>query len=554
VSLDENGHAAITASQIDNGSNDICGIASMVVTPDEFDCGDVGENTVVLKVTDLNGNIVEQEATVTVEDNISPSINCPSNIEQSADPGSCSTEVNFEVTAADNCPGVTINYSQESGTLFNVGNNTVTATATDANGHQTECSFMIIISDGELPTINCPSNIFQSANPGSCSKTVNYIATASDNCSVSGISYSPASGSTFNVGTTNVTATATDASGNSKQCNFSVTITDNQKPLVTCPANIVDSTNAGSCTKNISYSAGSSDNCAVQSTSYNPNSGSSFAIGITTVTVTVTDVNGNNNSCSFTVEIKPRTEKCNGVDDDCDGLVDENCSGDKDKDGIPDNVDNCPDIPNSNQADSDCDGVGDVCDQCLGGNDKIDNNHDGKPDCKFPPAYTDIIPAWKCGNNKVYICHLPPGNPNNKQTLCVSYNAITAHMNHGDYLGGCDEAKCNGSLKSNGEQRLIDGEILSNNFSSVLIGNEFEVIPNPNHGNFSIVFNTEMESGTIQLINLLGKSVWVQSFAAHTNMLEINSDEFLTKNSSGLYHIIIRSENRVYSKAVLIID
>jgi MYXO-CTERM domain-containing protein len=41
-------------------------------------------------------------------------------------------------------------------------------------------------------------------------------------------------------------------------------------------------------------------------------------------------------------------------------------SDDSDHDGIDDSLDNCPYVPNPNQADSDGDGVGDVCDNCVG--------------------------------------------------------------------------------------------------------------------------------------------------------------------------------------------
>lgn len=103
--------------------------------------------------------------------------------------------------------------------------------------------------------------------------------------------------------------------------------------------------------------------------------------------------------------------------------------------------------------DSDCDGVIDSLDICNGGVDTIDHNMDGLPDCAFPPAFEDIIDDWKCGkgdSTKVIICHVPPGNPANAHNICVSPNAIKAHIDHdnnngnqnddfSDYLGPCKE-------------------------------------------------------------------------------------------------------------------
>jgi hypothetical protein len=37
----------------------------------------------------------------------------------------------------------------------------------------------------------------------------------------------------------------------------------------------------------------------------------------------------------------------------------------------------------------------------------------------------------------VTICHFPPGNPANVQTITISVNALPAHLAHGDYVGSC---------------------------------------------------------------------------------------------------------------------
>jgi len=38
------------------------------------------------------------------------------------------------------------------------------------------------------------------------------------------------------------------------------------------------------------------------------------------------------------------------------------------------------------------------------------------------------------------ICHIPPGNPENPQTIMISTNAYPAHLAHGDYEGACTES------------------------------------------------------------------------------------------------------------------
>ncbi|SHH79142.1 M14 family zinc carboxypeptidase [Winogradskyella jejuensis] len=66
--LDGTGNATITANDIDNGSSDNCGVASISLSQTSFTSADIGDNVVTFTVTDVNGNSSMCNATVTVED------------------------------------------------------------------------------------------------------------------------------------------------------------------------------------------------------------------------------------------------------------------------------------------------------------------------------------------------------------------------------------------------------------------------------------------------------------------------------------------------------
>lgn len=62
--------------------------------------------------------------------------------------------------------------------------------------------------------------------------------------------------------------------------------------------------------------------------------------------------------------------------------------------------------------------------------------------CTVTDQVTVIVENVDCSNNnnnqKVNVCHIPPGNPANAHNICVSVNALAAHMNnHGDLIGSC---------------------------------------------------------------------------------------------------------------------
>lgn len=79
-------------------------------------------------------------------------------------------------------------------------------------------------ADTTPPTIDCPEDLAVSTDAGACDAVVNFTVTANDDSGNVSVVCNPPSGSTFPKGTTSVNCTATDAAGNTTNCNFNVTV------------------------------------------------------------------------------------------------------------------------------------------------------------------------------------------------------------------------------------------------------------------------------------------------------------------------------------------
>ncbi len=145
-----------------------------------------------------------------------------------------------------------------------VGNHSFSLTSTDPSGCSVTTS-PINVTVNPLPTITCPANITRNSDPGICGAVVTFAAT-STGTPAPVITYSHPSGSVFPVGTTTVTATATNACG-AVSCTFTVTVVDNQPPVITCPSTITVNAAAGTCAANVSFTVPATDNCATISLS-----------------------------------------------------------------------------------------------------------------------------------------------------------------------------------------------------------------------------------------------------------------------------------------------
>src|SRR5206468_1342125 len=141
IQLDVSGQATITPAQINNGSSDACGIASLSLSKTNFDCSNIGTNTVTLTVTDIHGNSQTCTAAVTVTDNTPPTITtCATNQSAFAN-GLCQAPVPDFTTnvVASDCNGsapLSITQTPAAGTLVGLGVTTVTLHVTDGAGNE----------------------------------------------------------------------------------------------------------------------------------------------------------------------------------------------------------------------------------------------------------------------------------------------------------------------------------------------------------------------------------------------------------------------------------
>lgn len=275
----------------------------------------VGVNNQTFVITDVANNTNACSFTITVNDSENPTITCPANQTVNNDAGLCSAVVNFAVLGNDNCPGNVIAQlgGMPSGAAFPVGTTFNYFVNTDASGNSVDCNFRITVDDTENPTINCPANMAVFADPGLCTALVNYTApTFADNCPGALMAQTAGmiSGSNFPVGITWNNFIVTDAAGNVATCGFSVTVTDNQIPTITCPANINMDLNAGECSRVINYPIPTgNDNCAFNITrTTGLGSGAAFPVFTTVETYVITDASGNSSACSFSITLNDVTD------------------------------------------------------------------------------------------------------------------------------------------------------------------------------------------------------------------------------------------------------
>jgi len=296
----------------------------------------IGTTTVTITVADANGNQTNCTADITVDDNTDPTISCIINQNESTDLGDCSyttVGTEFDPSATnDNCGIASVTNSIDgasslAGYAFPTGLTNVIWTITDNASLTNTCSFTVNVIDNENPSITCATNQTFNTDPGVCTYTLTGSTSldpvTDDNCGVSSLengfnSTNSLNGETFNIGTTIINWTVTDVNGLTSQCSHTITVEDNEDPLISCPTDqtIFADANCQATVPNLIPTTIASDNCTANASLVfiqSPVAGSVIGIGTNTVTITVTDLAGNPATCTtdiIVVDNTPPTISC----------------------------------------------------------------------------------------------------------------------------------------------------------------------------------------------------------------------------------------------------
>jgi HYR domain/Secretion system C-terminal sorting domain len=526
------------------------GIDDLTVTPASGSTFPIGKSTVTATATDVCGGTATCSFDVIVNSAAPPTVTCPANV--TTPPTSPSGAVVTYIASASSPIGLSdFTATPPSGSTFPFGTTTVVATATDVCDNTSTCSFTVTVGCGDPPTITCPTSF--TVTTGECNATLSFNVAATGTGVV--VTYVPPPMSVYQVGTTTVTATATDACGNTATCSFPVTVIGPEPPDIQCPANITVPVSAGSCSAVVNYFLTVFDEDEVDNDlTSSPPSGSTFPVGTTTVRASVTDECGNSDTCSFTVTVTnnlsvdagpdvstvfgyPSTQtvtrtalasggtgpysyrwtlnralKCNQV----------NSSGDELFTGGTCTNNICPGSGSVTAAAPACTGNATINATLLADATACvtvtDANGCTATECFEIAAVDGRCFSGTSGKKKTKVCHRTGSASNPWIQICVDKGALAAHLSHNpdDKVGPCPSGASRTALMEEDETFLL--------------------YPNPVASELTLDFGTEAIR-SVQLFNAMGKLL----FETTSDWEQLKMD--MTGFAKGIYFISVRDED-----------
>ena len=252
----------------------------------------------LLANADSAGNTVS----VFIHDTTPPAVTGPGDLTAEATSASGAV-INYAVHATDPDSPVAVVCDHPSGSTFPLGQTLVHCTASDPSHNSASTSFTVTVRDTTAPAITVPGTVTQEATSRQ-GAIVGFTVSARD--LVDGpvnVACTPQSGSTFPIGSTTVSCSATDRAGNTGSSTFDVVVTHTAGPVITVPG-MITAEATGPAGAQVDYSVSAYDVVDGPATaSCSPASGSMFTLGTTTVSCSASDEAGNMGYGRFAIRV-----------------------------------------------------------------------------------------------------------------------------------------------------------------------------------------------------------------------------------------------------------
>jgi gliding motility-associated-like protein len=279
--------------------------------------------TYFVTVTNPEGcSIVSNSVNITIGDTTAPVITAPADIVHNLTSGCSISGLNIgQAITSDNCTVLTV--TNNAPFTFEIGVTQVIWTVYDSYGNSSSAIQTITVVDTILPQIVAPADITVSSNIN-CEASGVFIGNAIglDNCTFTITNNAP---SVFPLGSTVVTWTITDASGNSINDTQNVTVLDNQAPYINVTdAELILDLNGQATLDFDQININSSDNCGIDSIIFSQSIFNCSDVGDNIVTVTLIDNSGNKTIATILVNVVGSgiDSDFDGIDDSCDDFID----------------------------------------------------------------------------------------------------------------------------------------------------------------------------------------------------------------------------------------
>jgi len=221
ISAEATGPEGAIVSYTASATDDTDGTVAVTCSPGSGSVFPLGTTTVTCDATDSSANGASASFTVTVVDTTPPSITCPAPIVAEATAPGGANVTPAAASATDLAGAVTV--TNPPAAFFPLGTTTITYSATDEAGLTASCTSEITVVDTTPPDLTVPADIVVDAT-SPAGAAVSFTVTAADLAGAATVNCLPASGGTFAIGTTTVSCTATDTSGNTSTKTFHVRV------------------------------------------------------------------------------------------------------------------------------------------------------------------------------------------------------------------------------------------------------------------------------------------------------------------------------------------